>query len=159
MKIIITEEQYKKVLLREFGETIRDPKEWYDRLLEWVDDRKDLSFDSNEWEVVVYDKNDVYLGYYDKEQQFGFVVTEYGIGMEDEYDGEEDYIDEQDGGESTPEGGNATKWEDIVSLIRGPANTLDNTPWSTEPGRGLANTLDNTPWATELVRGPANQLT
>ena len=44
MKIIITEEQYKKVLLREFGETIRDPKEWYDRILEWVNDRKDLKF-------------------------------------------------------------------------------------------------------------------
>ena len=86
--------------------TIREPKEWYDRILEWVDDRKDLSFDSNEWEVVVYDKNDVYLGYYDKEQQFGFVVTEYGIGMDDEYDGEEEYIDEQDvGGEAAPEGG------------------------------------------------------
>jgi hypothetical protein len=142
MKIIITEEQYKKVLLREFGETIRDPKEWYDRILDWVDDRKDLSFDSNDWEVVVYDKNDVYLGYYDKEQQFGFVVTEYGIGMEDEYDGEEEYIDEQDvGGEAAPEGGESTRWEDIVSLTRGPANMLDNTPWSVSPVRGPANQL------------------
>jgi hypothetical protein len=105
-----------------------------------VDDRKDLSFDSNEWEVVVYDKNDVYLGYYDKEQQFGFVVTEYGIGMEDEYDGEEEYIDEQDG-EAAPEGGTATKWEDIVSLTRGPANMLDNTPWGVSPVRGPSNQL------------------
>jgi hypothetical protein len=140
MKIIITEEQYKKVLLKEFGETISDPKEWYNRILEWVDDRKDLSFDNLSDEVIAYDKKGVYLGYFDKEQQFGFVVTEYGIGSEDEYEGEEEYIDEQDG-ESAPEGGSSTKWEDIVSLARGPANTLDNTPWSVSPVRGPANQL------------------
>jgi len=138
MKIIITENQYKKVLLREFGETITDPKEWYDRVLEWVDDRKELKFDSNEVEVVAYDSNDIYLGYYDKEQQFGFVVSEYGIGVEDEYDDEE-YIDEQDSG--APESGSSTKWEDIVSLTRGPANTLDNSPWSDNLNRGPANQL------------------
>jgi uncharacterized circularly permuted ATP-grasp superfamily protein len=135
MKIIITEEQYKKVLLKEFGETISTPKEWYDRILDWVDNRKDLRFDNHSDEVVAYDNKGVYLGYYDKDQEFGFVVTEYGIGVEDE-----EYIDEQD---ETPRGGSSTKWEDIVSLTRGPANMLDNTPWGVSPARG----------------GPSNQLT
>ena len=89
MKIIITEEQYKKVLLKEFGETISSPKEWYDRILDWVDDIKDLRFDNLSDEVVAYDNKGVYLGYYDKDQEFGFVVTEYGIGLDDEYDDEE----------------------------------------------------------------------
>ena len=88
MKIIITEKQYKKVLLKEFGETISTPKEWYDRILDWVDNRKDLRFDNHSDEVVAYDNKGVYLGYYDKDQEFGFVVTEYGIGVEDE-----EYID------------------------------------------------------------------
>jgi hypothetical protein len=135
MKIILTESQYKKVLLREFGETIRDPKEWYHKILNWVDgDRSRLWFDSNDFEVVAHDDNDIYLGYFDKEQQIGFVVTEYGIGVE------EDVIDEQEG-EDAPSGGGSTKWEDIVSLTRGPANMLDNTPWSVSPTRGPANQL------------------
>ena len=29
MKIKLTESQYKKIVLREFGETVSDPKEWY----------------------------------------------------------------------------------------------------------------------------------
>jgi hypothetical protein len=161
VKIKLTEEQYKRVLLREFGETIRDPKEWYLRVLEWVDSPEDLDFERSEDEVVVYDTYGSYLGYYDKESEFGFVVTEYGIGLEDE--GEEDeYIDEQDdagdtGGDTG--GGTGTKWEDIVSLTRGPANTLDNTPWSVSPARGPDNTLDNSPWPDSLTRGAANQLT
>ena len=126
MKIIITEEQYKKVLLKEFGETISSPKEWYDRILDWVDDIKDLRFDNLSDEVVAYDNKGVYLGYYDKDQEFGFVVTEYGIGLDDEYDDEES-IDEQES-EGTSSGGSSTKWEDVVSLTRGPANTLDNSP-------------------------------
>jgi len=160
MKIILTEEQYNRVLLREFGETIRDPKEWYLRVLEWVDSPEDLDFERSEDEVVVYDTYGSYLGYYDKESELGFVVTEYGIGLEDE--GEEDeYIDEQDdagdtGGDTG--GGTGTKWEDIVSLTRGPANTLDNTPWSLSPARGPDNTLDNSPWPDSLTRGAANQL-
>jgi hypothetical protein len=32
MKIIVTESQYKKVLLREFGETVSDPKKWYNKI-------------------------------------------------------------------------------------------------------------------------------
>ena len=141
MKIIITEEQYKKVLLKEFGETISSPKEWYDRILDWVDDIKDLRFDNLSDEVVAYDNKGVYLGYYDKDQEFGFVVTEYGIGLDDEYDDEES-IDEQES-EGTSSGGRSTKWEDVVSLTRGPANTLDNSPWGVSPDRG----------------GPSNQLT
>ena len=139
MKIIITEEQYKKVLLKEFGETISSPKEWYDRIFDWVDDIKDLRFDNLSDEVVAYDNKGVYLGYYDKDQEFGFVVTEYGIGLDDEYDDEES-IDEQES-EGTSSGGSSTKWEDVVSLTRGPANTLDNSPWSVTPTRGPSNQL------------------
>ena len=43
-----------------------------------------FDFETDEIEVVVYDKNGSYLGYYDKDQNLGFVVTEYGIGLEDE---------------------------------------------------------------------------
>ena len=156
MRIKLTESQYKKVLLREFGETVRDPKEWYLRVLEWVDSSKDLDFDTNEYEVVAYDKNGSYLGYYDKDQGFGFVVNEYGIGLEDD---DEESIDEQEEGGETSAGGAMTKWEDIVSPVRGPDNTLDNSPWSVSPVRGPDNTLDNSPWSVSPVRGPDNQLT
>ena len=120
-----------------------------------MDSPNDLSYESNEYEVVVYDKNNVYLGYYDKEQNSGFVVTEYGIGLEDN----EKNIDEQEeGGESTSTG-SYTQWDDLVSPVRGPANTLDNSPWSVSPQRGPDNTLDNSPWSVSPVRGPANELT
>ena len=155
MKIKLTESQYKKVLLREFGETVRDPKEWYLRVLEWVDSSQDLDFESDQYEVVAYDDQGSYLGYYDKDQGFGFVVTEYGIGLEDE---DEEPIDEQEEGETSSSGG-MTKWEDIVSPVRGPDNTLDNSPWSVSPVRGPDNTLDNSPWSVSPVRGPDNQLT
>ena len=158
MKIKLTEEQYKKVLLREFGETVQDPKEWYVEILKWVDSPQDLDFETSQYEVVVYDKNGAYLGYYDKEQEFGFVVNEYGIGLEDDEDKE--YIEEEettggDGGSAT----SGTIWADLVSAIRGPANTIDNSPWSVSPVRGPDNTLDNTPWDVSPVRGPDNQLT
>ena len=155
MKIKLTESQYKKVLLREFGEVVRDPKEWYLRVLEWVDSPQELDFETDEIEVVVHDKKGSYLGYYDKDQNLGFVVTEYGIGLEDE----EENIDEQeDGGESSG-GGTMSKWDDLVSPVRGPDNTLDNSPWSVSPQRGPDNTLDNSPWSVSPVRGPANTLT
>ena len=154
-KIKLTESQYKKVLLREFGEVVRDPKEWYLRVLEWVDSPKELDFETDEIEVVVYDKNGSYLGYYDKDQDLGFVVTEYGIGLEDE---DEEPIDEQEGGESSG-GGTMSKWDDLVSPVRGPDNTLDNSPWSVSPQRGPDNTLDNSPWSVSPVRGPSNTLT
>ena len=85
MKIKLTESQYKKIVLREFGETVIDPKEWYLQILSWVDSPKDLTFKTNASEIVVFDQDGVYLGYYDKEQQFGFVVTEYNVdSMDDE---------------------------------------------------------------------------
>ena len=155
MKIKLTESQYKKVLLREFGEVVRDPKQWYLRVLEWVDSPEDLDFQTDEIEVVVYDKNGSYLGYYDKDQDLGFVVTEYGIGLEDE----EEYIDEQEEGGESSGGGTMSKWDDLVSPVRGPDNTLDNSPWSVSPQRGPDNTLDNSPWSVSPVRGPANTLT
>ena len=154
-KITLTESQYKKVLLREFGEVVRDPKQWYLRVLEWVDSPEDLDFETDEIEVVVYDKNGSYLGYYDKDQDLGFVVTEYGIGLEDD----EEYIDEQEEGGESSGGGSMSKWDDLVSPVRGPDNTLDNSPWSVSPQRGPDNTLDNSPWSVSPVRGPANTLT
>ena len=65
MKIILTESQYKKVLIREFGETENNPKEWYHRILNWVGgDRSRLQFDSNQYEVVVHDNKGIYFDPY-----------------------------------------------------------------------------------------------
>ena len=139
MKIKLTESQYKKVVLREFGETVIDPKEWYLQILSWVDSPNDLTFKSSPHEVVVFDQDGVYLGYYDKDQEFGFVVDEYNVDTMDD----EDLIDEQEEGETTDSssgGGSGTVWD--VSPTRGPANTLDNSPWSVSPTRGPANTLN-----------------
>ena len=155
MKIKLTESQYKKVVLREFGETVIDPKEWYLQILSWVDSPNDLTFKSSPHEVVVFDQDGVYLGYYDKDQEFGFVVDEYNVDTMDD----EDLIDEQEEGETTDSssgGGSGTVWD--VSPTRGPANTLDNSPWSVSPTRGPANTLDNSPWSVSPTRGPANTL-
>ena len=153
MKIKLTESQYKKVLLREFGETVIDPKDWYIRILDWVPSPNDLKFETIEYEVVAYDNNGAYLGYYDKDQGFGFVVTEYGIGLEDE----EEFIDEQEGEETSSSGG-MTQWADLVSPVRGVANTLGGVG-AASPQRGPDNTLDNSPWSVSPVRGPANELT
>jgi hypothetical protein len=155
MKIKLTESQYKKVVLREFGETVIDPKEWYLQILSWVDSPNDLTFKSSPHEVVVFDQDGVYLGYYDKDQEFGFVVDEYNVDTMDD----EDLIDEQEEGETTDSssgGGSGTVWD--VSPTRGPANTLDNSSWSVSPTRGPANTLDNSPWSVSPTRGPANTL-
>ncbi|WP_299213917.1 oligosaccharide flippase family protein, partial [uncultured Dokdonia sp.] len=63
MKVIITESQYKKVLIREFGEMENDPKKWYRKILKWVDgDRSRLKFNSDSYEVVAYDDKGIYLG-------------------------------------------------------------------------------------------------
>lgn len=151
MKIKLTESQYKKVVLREFGETVIDPKDWYLQILSWVDSPSDLSFKSSAHEVVVFDQDGVYLGYYDKEQGFGFVVNEYDVDSITD----DELIDEQEeGGESS--GGSGSVWS--VSPARGPANTLDNSSWSVSPNRGPANTLDNSPWSVSPARGPANEL-
>ena len=137
MKIIITESQYKKILIREFGETIKNPKSWYKKILKWVNgDPKRLRFNSNAHETVVYDDNDIYLGYYDKEGGYGLVVTEYGIGIDDYTD--EEILDEED--EDTPAGGTSTVWP-LKDVNRGVANPIDSSPWSVEPARGPANQL------------------
>ena len=154
MKIKLTETQYKKLLLREFGETVKNPKDWYVRILDWVQSPNDLNFETNEYEVVVYDNKGAYLGYYDKDQGFGFVVTEYGIGLEDD----EEFIDEQEEGGGEASSASVTLWADLVSPVRGVANTLGNVP-EVSPARGPDNTLDNTPWSVSPVRGPANELT
>ena len=152
MKIKLTESQYKKVVLREFGETVIDPKDWYLQILSWVDSPNDLTFKSSAHEVVVFDQDGVYLGYYDKDQEFGFVVDEYNVDTMDD----EDLIDEQEEGGETSSTGSGSVWD--VSPARGPANTLDNSPWSVSPNRGPSNTLDNSPWSVEPTRGPANTL-
>jgi len=170
MKVIITESQYKKVLIREFGEMEDDPKKWYRKILKWVNgDRSRLKFDNNEYETVVYDDKGIYLGYYDKEYENGFVVTEYGIGMDDYTDEEDDQyfykddeeiIDEDDasssaggGGESAPSGGSSTKWP-LSDLARSVANMLDNSPHYTSGAHPTSS-----PWEDKTGRGPANQLT
>tara|TARA_Y100000589_G_scaffold189709_1_gene179645 strand:+ start:6796 stop:7263 length:468 start_codon:yes stop_codon:yes gene_type:complete len=154
MKIKLTESQYKKIVLREFGETVVDPKEWYLNILSWVDSPNDLTFKSSAHEVVVFDQDGVYLGYYDKEQNFGFVVNEYNIDTIDD----DELIDEQEEGGTSDSagGGSGSVWS--VSPTRGPANTLDNSTWGISPTRGPANTLDNSPWSVEPSRGPANTL-
>lgn len=140
MKIVITESQYKKVLLREFGETVDDPKKWYRMILKWVDNNpKRLSFDSKEYETIAYDDKGIYLGYYDKEGNYGFVVTEYGIGMDD-YTDEYELLDEEEAGGEAPAGGSSTVWP-LNDVGRGPANPIDNTPWAVSPTRGPANQL------------------
>ena len=56
MKIIITESQYKKVLINEFGVTENNPKKWYKKILKWVNgDRSKLRFDSNSYETPILD--------------------------------------------------------------------------------------------------------
>lgn len=138
MRIIITESQYKKILIREFGETVKDPKKWYNKILKWVDgDRSRLNFDSKSYETIAYDDKGIYLGYYDKESGYGFVVTEYGIGMDDYSD--EEIIDEDEAA-SAPAGGATTFW---------PFKDLN---------RGVSNNIDGSPWPDSVNRGPGNQL-
>jgi hypothetical protein len=148
MKIILTESQYKKVLIREFGETENDPKEWYHRILNWVEGDRSR-------QVVVHDDKGIYLGYYDKEQDLGFVVSEYGIGMDDYTDEDEEVLDEQDdaGGEATPSGGSSTTWP-LADLARSVANMLDNSPHYTSSAH-----YTSSPWEDKLNRGSSNQLT
>ena len=157
MKIIITESQYKKVLIREFGEMEDDPKRWYRRILKWVGgDASRLKFDNGPYETVVYDDKGIYLGYYDKEYQSGFVVTEYGIGRDD-YSGEDDDDDEllgeEEGGGDAPAGGSSTTWP-LSDLARSVANMLDNSPHYTSGAHPTSS-----PWEDKTGRGPANQLT
>jgi hypothetical protein len=157
MKIIITENQYKKVLIREFGETESDPKKWYRKILKWVDgDRSRLKFSTDPYEVIVYDDKGIYLGYYDKELSGGFVVTEYGIGMNDYTEEDGEVIDEQEEGGSggdAPTGGASSVWP-LSDLARSVANTLTNDPHYTS-----GNHPTSSSWEDKIGRGPANQLT
>jgi hypothetical protein len=131
MKIIITESQYEKIL-SEIGNVYDDPKEWYDNLLNMVDNRSDLVFDNSEYEVIVYDRNDNYLGYYDKEKQSGIIVNK---NIEDEEIVSEE--EETTGGSTSS---TASVWP-LKDVGRGPANPIDSSPWSVEPARGPANQL------------------
>lgn len=161
MKIIITESQYKKVLLREFGETINDPKKWFKKILKWVDnDRKRIKFESSPYETIAYDDKGIYLGYYDKESDIGFVVTEYGIGMDDYTDVDSELLDEDeetggDTGGGTDTGGKSSSsvWP-LKDLNRGVANTLSNDSHYTSGPHPFSS-----PWEDKTGRGPANQLT
>jgi hypothetical protein len=150
VKIIITESQYNKLLIREFGEPVIDIKKWFKHISELVNSPKDLQLKTTPYEVSVYNENGDYLGYYDKEQGFGYVM---------DIDDEDELLEQEEGGEETSSGGSSSKWEDFYSLNRGPSNTLDDTPWSVSPTRGPSNTLDNTPWSVSPTRGISNQLT
>ena len=143
MKILITESQYRKILLREFGEGVEDPKIWYRRILEFVDTPKDIKFVSTPYEVTAYDDKGIYLGYYDKENNFGFVVTEYGV---DKFEDDDEILDEQDetGGGDAPTGSSSTQWEVPGTDTSGPwvVPGIDTSgPWDVSPNRGPANQL------------------
>lgn len=142
MKLLITESQYRKILIREFGEGVEDPKIWYRRILEFVDKPRDLKFVSTPYEVTAYDDKGIYLGYYDKENNFGFVVTEYGV---DKFEDDDEILDEQDetGGDA-PSGSSSTKWEVPGTDTSGPwvVPGIDTSgPWDVSPNRGPANQL------------------
>jgi hypothetical protein len=144
MKVIITESQYKKVLIREFGETESDPKEWYDKILMWVDgDRSKLRFDSNSYETVVYDDKGIYLGYY---------MDDYTDEGSEEYLEEDEETGGTEGGDA-PSGGSSTTWP-LTDLARSVANFLGNDPHYTSGPHPFSS-----PWEDKINRGPSNQLT
>ena len=95
--------------------------------------------------LTAYDDKGIYLGYYDKENNFGFVVTEYGVDKFEDYD---EILDEQEetGGGSTdaPSGSSVTKWE-----VPG---TDTSGPWEV-PGIDTSG-----PWESfyNTTKGPAN---
>lgn len=63
----------KKVLLREFGETIDDYNLWVEMIYQWVDKPR---YEYDGPEIIAYTEEGQYLGYWDEEQGIGFVVTE-----------------------------------------------------------------------------------
>ncbi len=73
MKVRITETQHKKMLLKEFGEVINEPKDWFGRLYEWTNDPV---LKGGKDKINAYDKDGKYLGYYDKDSDFGYIVSE-----------------------------------------------------------------------------------
>ena len=84
MKVLITEEQV-RLLMREFGESVLDIDAWLDGIYNLTDNP---SFDTDRHEVVATGEDGEYLGYWDKEQNIGFVVNEY-IDDNDDFDMEE----------------------------------------------------------------------
>ena len=73
MKLLITEEQV-RLLMREFGEGVKSRDAWLDGIYKLT---SNPSFDTSEHEVVATGEDGEYLGYWDKEQNHGFVVNEY----------------------------------------------------------------------------------
>lgn len=63
----------RKVLLREFGEGIDNYNDWLEMIYDWTD--KPL-LEYNGPETIAYNQEGQYLGYWDEEQESGFVVTE-----------------------------------------------------------------------------------
>jgi hypothetical protein len=72
MKVIINEEQ-RRSLIREFGERVSNWNDWLEGIYGW--DTKP-QFDHKIHEIVAYGEGEEYLGYWDSEDNAGFVVTE-----------------------------------------------------------------------------------
>jgi len=72
MMEIINNKKRRKTLMREFGEMVSSWNEWLKGVYEWVDNPQ---FDHSTHEIVAYN-GDEYLGYWDSEDESGFVVTE-----------------------------------------------------------------------------------
>jgi hypothetical protein len=73
MKVRITETQHKKMLLNQVGKVIDEPKDWFGKLYEWT---SDPVLKGTKDKINAYDKDGKYLGYYDKESDFGYIVSE-----------------------------------------------------------------------------------
>ena len=73
MKLLITEEQV-RLLMREFGEGVESRDTWLNGIYKLTSNPR---FDTSENEVVAFGEDEEYLGYWDKEQNIGFVVNEY----------------------------------------------------------------------------------
>jgi hypothetical protein len=72
MKILVTEEQV-RLLMREFGETVSDWDTWLAGIYDWTNNPQ---FDHSIHEVIAFGEDGEYLGYWDSDQNSGFVVTE-----------------------------------------------------------------------------------
>ena len=70
MKVRITETQHKKMLLNQVGKVIDEPKDWFGKLYEWT---SDPVLKGTKDKINAYDKDGKYLGYYDKESDFGYI--------------------------------------------------------------------------------------
>ncbi len=79
MKLLITEEQV-RLLMREFGERVSYYQDWLDGIYKLT---SNPSFVSNSYEEIALGEDEEYLGYWDTEQNIGFVVNEYVDDNED----------------------------------------------------------------------------